>query len=74
VIKDPERNWVLPRGKKVVLQYNAAIQLVGRAYNRFRWAEGKLIRSGSYIHMRDEWARVNKQIKQAMSDALMVCL
>jgi hypothetical protein len=25
VIRDPERNWVLPRGKKVVLQYNAAL-------------------------------------------------
>jgi hypothetical protein len=74
VIKDPERNWVLPRGKKVVLQYNAALQPVGRACNRFRRAEGKLIRNGSDIHMRDEWARVNKQIKQAMWDALMVCL
>jgi hypothetical protein len=74
VIEDLARNWVLPRGKKVVLQYNAAIQPVGRACNRSRGAEGKLIRSGSYIHMRDEWERVNKQIKQAMWDALMVCL
>jgi hypothetical protein len=65
---------VLPRGKKVVLQYNAALQPVGRACNRFRRAEGMLIRSGSYIHMWDEWARVKKQIKQAMWDALMVCL
>jgi hypothetical protein len=24
--------------------------------------------------MRDEWARVDKQIKKAMRDALMVCL
>lgn len=63
---------MLPRGKKVVLQYNAAIQPVGRACNRFRRAEGKMIRSGSYIHMRDEWARVNRQIKQAMWNALMV--
>jgi hypothetical protein len=65
---------VLARGKKVVLQYNAALQPVGRACNRFRRAEGMLIRSGSYIHMRDEWARVDKQIKQTMWDALMVCL
>lgn len=74
VIKDPERNWVLQRGKKVVLQYNAALQPVGRACNHFRRAEDKLIRSGSYIHVRDEWVRVNKQIKQDMWDALMVCL
>jgi hypothetical protein len=54
VIRDPKRNWVLPRGKKVVLQYNAVLQPVGRACNRFRRAKGMLIRSGSYIHMRDE--------------------
>jgi hypothetical protein len=40
VIRDPKRNWVLPRGKKIVLQYNAATQPVGRACNRFRWATG----------------------------------
>jgi hypothetical protein len=74
VIRDPERNWVLPRGKKIVLQYNAAIQPVGRACNRFRQAEGMLIRSGSFIHMRDEWAKVDKQIKKAMWHALMVWL
>jgi hypothetical protein len=64
---------VLPRGKKVVLQYNAALQPIGRACNRFRRAKGRLIRSGSYILMRDEWTRVDKQIKHAMWDALMVC-
>jgi len=73
VIRDPETNWVLLRGKNVVLQYNAALQPVGRACNRFRRDEGRLIRSGSYIHMRDEWATIAKQIKQAMWDALMVC-
>jgi hypothetical protein len=65
---------VLPRGKKVVLQYNTDLHPIGRSCNRFRRAEGMLIRSRSYIHMRDEWAKVDKQIKQAMWDALMVCL
>jgi hypothetical protein len=74
VIRDPERNWVLPREKKIVLQYNVATQLVGRVCNRFRRDTGMLIRSESYIHMRDEWAKVDKQIKKAMWDTLMVCL
>jgi hypothetical protein len=74
VVTDPERNWVLPRGKKIVLQYNAAIQPVGRACNRFRRATGMLIQRGSYIHMWDEWAKVDKNIKKAMWDVLMVCL
>jgi hypothetical protein len=74
VIRDPERNWVLPRGKKIVLRYNAATQPVGRACNRFRCATGMLVRRGSHIYMQDECARVDKQIKKAMWDALMVCL
>jgi hypothetical protein len=74
VIRDLERNWVLPRGKKIVLQYNAATQPVGRACNLFRRATGLLIRSESHICMRDEWARVDKVIKNAMWNALMVCL
>jgi hypothetical protein len=65
---------VLPRGKKIVLQYNAATQPVGRACNHFRHATRMLVRSGSHIHMQDECARVDKQIKKAMWDALMVCL
>jgi hypothetical protein len=51
---------VLSRGKKIVLQYNAALQPVGRACNRFKQVEGKLIRSGSHIHMRDKWSKVDK--------------
>jgi hypothetical protein len=66
VIRDLERNWVLPKGKKIVLQYNATTQPIGRAYNRFRRATRMLVRSGSHIHMRDKWQRVDKQIKKAM--------
>jgi hypothetical protein len=36
-------------GKKIVLQYNAATQPVGRACNRFRRAIEMLVRSGSHI-------------------------
>jgi hypothetical protein len=74
VIRDPERNWVLPRGKNIVLQYNVATQPVGQACNRFRRATCMLVRSGFFMHMRDKWVKVDKQIKKAMWDALMVCL
>jgi hypothetical protein len=32
------------------------------------------VRSGFFMHMRDKWVKVDKQIKKAMWDALMVCL
>jgi hypothetical protein len=57
-----------------MLQYNAATQPVGRACNHFRCATGMLVRSGSHIHMLDKWERVDKHIKKAIWDALMVCL
>jgi hypothetical protein len=70
VVRDPEMNWVLPTGKKIVLQYNIVTQPVGRAYNRFRGHIGNLVRSGSYIHMQDKWLMVDKHIKRAMWEAL----
>jgi hypothetical protein len=65
---------VLTVGKKIVLEYNAAIQPVGRSANRFRWHTGKIVRSGNYLHMRDEWLKVDKRIKLDIWVALMVCL
>jgi hypothetical protein len=63
---------VLPTEKKIVLQYNVTTQPVGRACNQVRRSMRNLVRSGSYLHMRDEWLRVDKQIKRAMWQALMV--
>jgi hypothetical protein len=65
---------VLPMRKNIVLQYNAETQPVRQACNRFRCSIGNLVRNGSYVHMRDEWLRVDKQINRAMWEALMVCL
>jgi len=70
VITDPQRNWVLPKGKKIVLEYNAATQPVGHRANQFRRNTGKLVRSGHFVHMRDEWLKVDKEIKQDMWAAL----
>jgi len=70
VVRDPETNWVLPMGKKIVLEYNVETQPVGRACNYFRPHIENLVRSESYIHMQDEWLIVDKQIKRAMWEAL----
>jgi hypothetical protein len=74
VVRDPKRNWVLSMAKNIVLEYNAATQPDGRAYDRFRRNIGNIERSGSYVHMQDEWLKLDKQIKRAMWEALMVCL
>jgi len=74
VVRDSERNWVLPVGKKIVLEYNAVTQPIERAYNRFKRHIGNLVRSRSYVHRPDEWLKVDKQIKTAIWEALMVCL
>jgi hypothetical protein len=74
VISDPRKNFVLPVGKKIVLEYNVTTQPVGRSANRFRRHIAKIVRSGNYVHMHDEWRKVDKQIKLDMWAALMVCL
>jgi len=74
VISDPRNNWMLPVRKKIVLEYNVAIQPVGCSTNRFRRHIGKIVRSENYVHMRDQWLKVDKRIKLDMWAALMVCL
>jgi hypothetical protein len=49
-------------------------QPVGRNANQFKRNTGKLVRSGHFVHMRDEWLKVDKLLKQDMWAALMVCL
>jgi hypothetical protein len=73
-IADLHKNWGIPAGKRVILEYNAASQPVGLSANKFRRQTGKLIRSGAYVHIRDAWAHVQNNTKEDVWKALMVCL
>jgi hypothetical protein len=69
---DPHKAWEIPAGKRVVMDYNPGWQPVGFSANKFRRQTGKLIRSGNYVHLRDDWAHVPARTKEDIWEALMV--
>jgi len=75
VVTVTDRDNVLgtPAGKMIVMEYNLASHLVGQSADRFRRETSKLIRSGNYVNMRDNWACVPQQ-KENILEALMVSL
>jgi hypothetical protein len=71
-ITDPHKAWEIPAGKRVVMDYNPSWQPVGFSANKFRRQTGKLIRSGNYVHLRDDWEYVPACTKKDIWEALMV--
>jgi hypothetical protein len=71
-ITDPHKAWEIPEGKRVMMDYNQGWQPVGFSANKFRRQTGKLIRSGNYVHLRDDWAHVPARTKEDIWEALMV--
>jgi hypothetical protein len=57
-----------------MMDYNNAFQLLGLNANKFRRHSGKLIRGGAFVNMRDEWGNEDAARRQALWEALMVCL
>jgi hypothetical protein len=73
-IKGSHKTWDIPNGQRVVCEYNNASQPVGFSALKFRRMTGKIIRSGNYVRIRDDWAKVPQCTKEDIWDALMVWL
>jgi hypothetical protein len=69
---DTHKACEIPAGKRVVMDYNPGWQPVGFSANKFRRQTGKLIRSGNYVHLRDDWAHVPALTKEDIWEAVMV--
>jgi len=52
-ITDLHKGWEIPAGQRVVMEYYLGWQPIGLNTNKFRRQTGKLIRSGTYVHLRD---------------------
>jgi hypothetical protein len=71
-ITDPHKAWEIPAGKRVVMDYKSGWQPVGFSANKFRRQTGKLIRSGNYVHLWDDWGHLPARTKEDIWEALMV--
>jgi hypothetical protein len=73
VVDKPPPYWVIPPGKKIMLQFNQSIQPVGFSANKFRRTYGSLVRGEAFVNMRDEWGAIATDKRQRLWEALMLC-
>jgi hypothetical protein len=73
IVTDLPSYWGIPPRKKITLQFNNLDHPLGLGAGKFRRSCGKLIRTGSFIHMQDEWGNVDPIRRQCLWEVLMVC-
>jgi hypothetical protein len=74
-VLDVSDSWKLnniPKGKRVIAQFMGSAQPVGRSGLRWRRTTGKMIRSGSFVRISDDWKKVSQDKKKIFFPALMV--
>jgi hypothetical protein len=72
VVDKPPPYWVIPPGKKIMLQFNQSIQPVGFSANKIRRIYGSLVRGEAFVNMQDEWGAIATDKRQRLWEALMV--
>jgi hypothetical protein len=64
--------WDIPFDQRVVAEYNKSWQPVGMYALKLRRMTGNIVKSGSFIKLRDNWREVPLCTKEDVWDALMV--
>ena len=74
-VLDVSDSWKLnniPEGKWVIAQFTGSAQPVGKSGVRWRRTTGKMIRSGLFVQISDDWKKVSQDKKEIFFTALMV--
>jgi hypothetical protein len=62
----------IPEGKRVIAQFTGSAQPVGRSWCRWRRTTGKMVKSGSFVQISDDWKKASQEKKEIFFTALMV--
>ena len=54
------------------MEYNGLWQPVGKSGSKFRHMTSKIIRSGAFIRISDDWKKIPKSTKEDVWSSLMV--
>jgi hypothetical protein len=73
-VSDSHKLWEIPEGKRVVVEFNGLWQLVGKSGGKWRRMMGKLVRSGAFLRISDDWRKVPKNTKDDFYSSLMVSI
>jgi hypothetical protein len=62
-VSDSHKLWEIAKEKRVILEYNGGWQPVEKSELKFRRMIGKLVRSGAFVWISDDWRKVPKNTK-----------
>jgi hypothetical protein len=71
-VSDSRKLNNIPEGKRVIAQFTGSTQLVGRSGCRWRRRTRKIVRSGSFIRISNDWKKVSQEKKEIFFTALIV--
>jgi hypothetical protein len=73
-VNDSHKLWEITEGKRVMMEYNGAWQPIRKSGSKFRCITGKIVRSGAFIRISDDWKKIPKNTKEDVWSSLMVCV
>ena len=76
-VLDVKDSWKLNNileGKRVIAQFTGSAQPVCKSGVRWRHTTGKMIRSGSFVQISNDWKKVSQDKKKIFFTALMVSI
>jgi hypothetical protein len=72
-VSDFHKLYSIPDGKRVIMEFTGMWQPVGKSGGKWRRLTSKMVRSGSFVRISDDWKKVPLE-KELFYDALMVSL
>ena len=71
-VSDSHKLYLIIDGKRVIMKFIGSSQPVGKSWGKWRRMMGKMVRSGSFVGISDDWRKVPLEKKELFYDALMV--
>ena len=71
-VSDSRKLNNIPEGKRVIVQFTGSAQPIGKSGVRWRRTTRKMIMSGSFVRISDDWKKVSQDKKEILFTALMV--
>jgi hypothetical protein len=71
-VNDSRKLNNIPKRKRVIVQFTGSAQPVSKSGVRWRRMTEKMIRSGSFVRILNDWKKVSQDKKEIFFTALMV--
>ena len=73
-VNDSRKLYNIPNEKPVIVEFTGMVQPVGKSVGKWRRMTGKMVNSGSFVRVSDDWRKVLVEKNELFYDALTVSI